>query len=548
MARFRVPALALGVALAAAACGGGSSSSSSSGSGGSGSATSEAASGSSAAGGSPTTAAPADVKLGGVLKAARAADVVIWDPAHINENDSLWAAAQTNGNLLMATPDGTGFQPYIAKSWKASADGKTYTFTIDPAAKFCDGSQITSADVLFSFARASKKDAIVSWQFPAGMKVTAPDPGTVVIALPEPNASFLSYMTLWGSAIVSKAYAAKVGDKGLAAKPLGSGPFCVESWKRGSEIVLKRNPNFWLKDAKGNRLPYLDGVDWSIVKDDNARVAEIQSKQADVITAVPPAQFAQLKSASGVVAGEAPLLGTISLFTSFKNPALADEKVRQALNYATDKEGIIKAVLFGRGKPALSPLFLANYTNESYGYPYDMAKAKELLAQSKFPKGFSVKITYTGGDSVAQQTLTILKDQWAQLGVKVDLVAVEEGVYFDTWSSGKWDMMWVKATNDIYDPAENLHFEMMGKEGGSDSGWTGFEDKALNALVLQAEKESDTTKRRALYDQIQKLYMAEGPQVYLFHPESLWATTDKVGGFQIYKTGLHPFMYTFLKS
>ena len=225
---------------------------------------------------------------------------------------------------------------------------------------------------------------------------------------------------------------------------------------------------------------------------------------------------------------------------------LKDEKVRQALNYATDKEGIIRAVLFGHGKQALSPLFLANYTNEEYGYPYDMDKAKALIAKSGFPKGGTLNATYVGGDSIAQQTLTILKDQWSKLGITLNLKPIEEGVYFSTWSSGKFDLMWVKATNDIYDPAENLHFEMMGKEGGSDSGFTGYENPALNKLVLAAEKEPNTTKRAALYKKIQQIYMADGPQVYLFHPSNLWATSSNVHGFQIYKTGLHPFMNTWI--
>lgn len=486
------------------------------------------------------------VKLGGTLVAARAADVVLWDPAHINENDSLWAGFQTNGNLILTTPDGKGFQPYIAKSWKVTSGGKTFTFQIDPNAKFCDGSPITANDVVFSFKRASAPKAIVSWQYPAKMKVRAQGKSTVVINLPTANASFLSYLTLWGTAVVSQSYAKKVGDKGLATKPLGSGPFCLDSWQRGSEIDLKRNPYFWLKDKQGNRLPYLDAVKWRIIKDDTARVVALQSGQVQVITPAPPAQFAQLKSSKDVVVGESPLLGTISLFTSFKVPALADQKVRQALNYATDKEGIIRAVLFGHGRQALSPLFLANYTTEKYGYRYNLAKAKQLMAQSGFPQGFSATITYTGGDSIAQQTLVILKNQWSQIGVKVDLKPIEEGVYFSTWSSGKWDMMWVKATNDIFDPAENLHFEMMGKAGGSDSGWSGYENPKLNALVLAAEKEINTAKRARLYDQIQRIYMAEGPQVYLFHPSNLWATRSNVRGFQIYRTGLHPFTNTWL--
>lgn len=528
--RLTVVLVLLVGAVGLAACGGGSSSSG--GSGGSGN----------------TEDAAGAVTLGGILTAARGADVQVWDPAQINDNDSLWAAFQTNANLIMASPDGKSLEPYVAKSWEVSPDGLTYTFVIDPAAKFCDGSQITAEDVVYSFNRAKNKDAVVSWQYPAGMEVSAPDPGTAVITLPEANVSFLSYLTLWGTAIVSKQYGEQVGDTGLAEKPLGSGPFCLKSWERGSQITLVRNENFWLKDKDGNRLPYLDEIDWKIVKDDNARLAELQSGQLDVATVLAPSQFASLEGAPGIVTGESPLLGTISLFTNLKVPALADKNVRQALNYATDKQAIIDGVLFGKGKPAMSTLFLANFTNEAYGYPYDLDKAKELMASSGFANGFPVTVTYVGGDSVAEQTLTILKDEWAKIGVDLKLKAIEEGVYFDTWSSGDWELIWVKATNDIYDPAENLHFNMMGEEGGSNSGFTGYTDPNLNKLVLAAEKETDETKRADLYDQIQKIYMADGPQVYLFHPEALWATSDKVGGFEIYKTGLHPFWYTYLKQ
>lgn len=506
-------------------------------------------------GGSGSTAAPDDSggavdapTVGGTLKAARAADVQNWDPAQINDNDSLWAGFQTNGNLLMASPDGTEFQPYIAQSWDISDDGLTYTFQIDPAAKFCDGSAITGSDVVYSVNRAKAPDAVVSWQYPADMKIDSPDPATVVITLPEANVSFLSYLTLWGTAVVSEKYAEEVGDEGLAAKPLGSGPFCLKSWDRGAQITLVRNDHFWLKDGNGVTLPYLDQIDWTIVKDDNARLAELQSGQIDVNTYVSPAQFGSLDGTPGIVAGESPLLGTIGLATNLKNPALADKNVRQALNYATDKQSIIDGVLFGRGQPALSPLFLADYTNESFGYPFDLAKAKELLAASAYPNGFPITVTYVGGNSVSEQTLTILKDQWSQLGVDLTLKAIEEGVYWDTWSGSDFELIWVKGTNDIWDPAENLHFNMMGKEGGSDSAFTGYSDPALSELVIAAEKELDRTKRQALYDQIQETFMADGPTVYLFHPVNLWATSDKVGGFKVYKTGLHPFWNTYLKK
>ena len=106
-----------------------------------------------------------------------------------------------------------------------------------------------------------------------------------------------------------------------------------------------------------------------------------------VITPVPPAQVNQLMSASGVTGGESPLLGTISLFTSFTNPMLKDEKVRQALNYATDKEGIIRAVLFGHGEQALSPLFLANYTTRGVRLPVRHGQGQGADRQVRVPEG-----------------------------------------------------------------------------------------------------------------------------------------------------------------
>src|SRR6185437_9835768 len=104
-------------------------------------------------------------------------------------------------------------------------------------------------------------------------------PNTVVLQLKTPSPAYLSYTTLWGSAITSRAYGQKVGAAGLADKPLGSGPFCLSKWQKGQEIDLARNPYYWLKDAQGNRLPYLDAIQWKIIPDDNARVLALESNQ-----------------------------------------------------------------------------------------------------------------------------------------------------------------------------------------------------------------------------------------------------------------------------
>jgi peptide/nickel transport system substrate-binding protein len=501
---------------------------------------------------SPTTSSNSSsgsVQPGGTLIAARAADAITWDPAVINENDSLWAAQQVEGTLIKVTPNGKGLEPYIAKSWSISPNGLVYTFHLNPLAKFCNGQQITSADVVYSFTRETSSTAIVSWQFPTGMKMSAPNAETVVLTLPKPEAAFASFLTLWGTAIVSKAYGEKVGSQGLATAPLGSGPFCLQRWQKGTEIDLVRNSYFWLKDSKGRRLPYLNAIKWRIITDDNARVLALESGQVSVITPVPAAQFAQLSQTSGIVASKGTLLGAMNLFVNTKKPCLSSVDVRQALNYALSEPPLIKAVLFGEGTYLGNPLFNARWSTNQYGYNFNLAKAKQLMAASPCAKGFATTAIYQAGDTEAQETLTILKSDWAAIGVQLNLESLESGTLYSDEDAGNFDMYWNLGTNDIYDPAENLHYEMLPVSAdGSDAGFTGWNDPTVTSLVLQAESVMNTSLRAQLYNQIQKIYVTQGPLVYLYTPDNLWATRSSVHGFSEYPTGAQDFMYTWLSS
>ena len=504
---------------------------------------------SSGSGSAANSGSSGSVQLGGTLVAARAADAITWDPAVINENDSLWAAQQVEGTLIKVTPNGKGLQPYIAQSWTISSNGLVYTFHLNPQAKFCNGQQITSADVVYSFTRETAKNAIVSWQFPAGMTMAAPDPQTVVLTLKQPEAAFASFLTLWGTAIVSKAYGEQVGSSGLATKPLGSGPFCLTSWQKGSQINLVRNKYFWLKDSQGRKLPYLNAITWKIISDDNARVLALESGQVQVITPAPAAQFSQLTSMSGIVATKGELLGALNLFVNTKKSCLSSVNVRQALNYALSEQPLINTVLFGQGTYLGNPLFNANWSTNQYGYHYDLAKAKQLMASSSCSSGFSTTAIYQAGDTEAQQTLTILKSDWASIGVQLSLEPLETGTLYADENDGNFDMYWNLGTNDIYDPAENLHYEMLPTSAdGSDAGFTGWSNPQVTSMVLQAESAMNNTERASLYNQIQKIYVTQGPLIYLYTPDNLWATTNKVHGFSEFPTGAQDFMYTWLSS
>jgi peptide/nickel transport system substrate-binding protein len=170
---------------------------------------------------------------GGTLIVARPADVNLWDPKFTNDNDSLWAQGQIFANLLQNSPDGTQTNPWLAESFTINDDSSVYTFILRRDAAFCDGSPITAQDVKYSFDRATEPDSNVSWQFPADPQVEVIDDYTVQITLSRPNVAFASYLTLWGSSILSKTYAETVGEEVMAQEPLGSGPFCLASWSKG---------------------------------------------------------------------------------------------------------------------------------------------------------------------------------------------------------------------------------------------------------------------------------------------------------------------------
>ena len=486
---------------------------------------------------------------GGTLIAGALADEVLFDQANTNDNPSIWAQQPIMDNLVRITPDGKGFVPDIAQSWQITDGGRIYTFQLNPQAKFCDGTQITSADVIYSYGRASNKNSGVSWQFPGLVSVTAQGPETVIVKLSQPSPAFLSYVTLWGTAISSKAYGEKVGTAGLTTKPLGSGAFCLASWQKGQETDFTRNPYYWKKDAQGNRLPYLDAIKLKIIPSDNSRILALESGQVEAVPEVPPALFNSLQGVAHVVTGESFLLGASVLVMNTRRPYFADVHIRQAMNYAVDKESIVKAVLFGHGQPSMDPVDLMNWHTPKYGYPFDLAKAQQLMAQSKFPHGFTTSVIIASGDTPTSEAMVIVKADLAKIGVTLNIMPLDSATANNDETSHNFDMWQGLGTGDIFDPSENLPFEMLPTSaGGQDAGYSGWSDPTLTKLVLAAVQEMNVQKRIADYDAIQRIFMQTGPSIELYNPQNLWATRDNVHGFQLYQTARRSFDTTWLSS
>ena len=487
-----------------------------------------------------TAAAAGEPQKGGVLTVARPGDANLWDPKFTNDNLSLWAQNQIYATLMQNSPDGKELRPWLAESYEFNDDATQVTFKLHDNAKFCDGTPITADDVKWSLDRGMDEDSAVSWQFFSSPKIEVVDPRTVKFTLDHPNVAFPNYLTLWGMSILSKAYADANGVEALSDKPLGSGPFCLDTWNKGQEIILKPNPGYWADDG-----PFVDEVHIKVVQDDNARVLQVQTGEVDIALDVPYAQVEALKSVQGVEVGVDTLYGTAAIPLNQKTvPQFADKKVRQAMAYAIDRQALVDAVLLGEGEVAKSPFYGPNilYWTGDYEIPFDLDKAKQLMAESSAPDGFAAELLIPSGDSMAQQTAVILKDQLAKINIDITITPVESGTWWEMWSGGTYQMLYKLGTNDVIDPAENMPFDFWSKEeGGSDAAFTGYHNDRIVELSKQAEGEFDTAKRAEMYRELQQIAMDDVPQLWLFHPSNRWATRDNIEGFSVFPTGLHRF-------
>jgi peptide/nickel transport system substrate-binding protein len=494
--------------------------------------TAAAAAPTTAAQAAPTTAA---AKAPVVLKMARNAEPTLFVPWLIDDNTALFTLANVYDGLLRVTKDGAGVEPALATTWDTSADGLTWTFNLRPGVKFSDGTPLTSNDVKVSLdlARAGQRSV---WKDPykAIKEVQAPDPTTVKIIVTAPHAPLLSELAMF-PAWIMKADMATATDakdyddtKNWASK--GTGAYYTESWKKGDPVILKRNPNYW------KNTPAVDEVRIEYVPDDNTRVLKLQGGEDDIVDFVPFSQLAALSAQPGIKAQNFLIQQTTFIILNVTKPPLNDVKVRQALNYATDKEAIIKSVFFGQGEVMKAPIPLGTYVDKnSPGYPYDLAKAKALIAESSVPNGFTLPMVVANNNQDRVNTAIILKDQWAKIGVTVDVQQLDAATArAATRGEGNFMANPTAWTNDMNDPTQVVNYEMRGGEGsGSFAYWTRYNNPELNDMITAADLEPDPVKREAAYVAIQRIHLNDAPLVYIANLGATAGWRSNVNGFLI---------------
>ena len=243
------------------------------------------------------------VTRGGQMVFGRNADSLFLDPVLNDANLDIWILTNLYDTLLQPTDDGKSVRPGLASAYVLSQDGKTMRLTLRNGVKFADGSPITAADVKFSLDRARNPDNGAWNGLLESIASVAGSGNLITLTLKHADPTLPAALATFNAGIMSqKLFNAAAGAndadkaKAFAEKPVGSGPFVLSEWKRGSYMVLKRNPYYWKKGEDGKSLPYLDTLRFEIIPDDNTRILKLQAGEIQGAEFIPLSRVAELKA------------------------------------------------------------------------------------------------------------------------------------------------------------------------------------------------------------------------------------------------------------
>jgi peptide/nickel transport system substrate-binding protein len=469
---------------------------------------------------------------GGNLTFAAVQDAQSMNATTVFDNNSIWIFEQIFQTLYTVTNNGKSVIPQLATSYKVSADKKTYTFTLRHGVKFSTGKPMTSADVKFSLDQNTK--ASQGWGFinTAIKSVSAPSPDTVAVHLKYPWAPLLADLSIFANGIVPANYGGET-EAQFYTHPVGTGPFKWDYWHKGSALRLVRNPLYWEKGK-----PYLNSITWTDVPNDNTRQLQLKGGQAQIDQFPAWSTVASLKAAQGV---------NMHLFNSTQTNYMAfnelrkpfqDVHVRRAISLAINRNALVKAVLFGNGKPAnsLFPPQVPFYQAATPGLQYNLAAAKQEMAKSSVPHGFSTTIVIPAGNSDYLTISTIVQSELKPLGIKVKIQQLDPNTENTQTQSLKYDTTLTLWTMDIADPDELATFAVDPKSGAK-SFFTTYNNPQVIKQTHAAQRTLSTAKRQQYYNFVQSQSAKDAFMAFLYYSPYPYATTSNVHGFFVTPLG-----------
>lgn len=466
------------------------------------------------------------------------ANIVGLDPADLNDNLSMTASRTMLQGLYGFDKDMKMIQ-VLAESTDVNAEATEYVVHLRHGVVFHDGAPFNAAAVKTSFDRArDPANHLKRASLYAPIKsVDVVDNYTVKITLNAPFGAFINNLAHQAFAISSPKAIAAYG-KDLTRHPVGTGPYKFVSWETDTLKVVK-NDHYWKPG-----LPKIDSLTIRSTPENGSRLAMLQAGEAQFIYPMPPelVKVVEKNPAIDIVASKSIYARYVAMNTMRK--PFDDVRVRQAMNYAVDKNAFLKVVFNGYGAPLDAPLpaNLSGYSKQD-AYPYDPAKAKKLLAEAGYPNGFET-VLWGANSTIAQRGMQFLQQQFAAVGVKVSVDPLESGVaaakiwnvktpedattmmYYSAWSASTGDADW------------GLRPLFYGKAFPPTLFNTAYyANPKVDADIEAGLTTADAAKRTVAYQDAQALIWKDAPWIFLVSDDNVAAKSKKLSGIYVLPDG-----------
>ncbi len=415
--------------------------------------------------------------------------------------------------------------PNLAERYEI-VDPYTIVFEIRKNVKFHDGTPLTPDDVLFTFQRimdpAVKSPAATFYQ---DVESVTAEANKVIFKLKKPMAnSLLPNFAGVNSSIISKAFLEK--GENLQLKTNGTGPFYLAEYVPGNYLVLKKNPYYFVEG-----LPYLDEIRVLFMPEEISRVAALKNGDIDLARIYEPLNLRQFPTQAFKIYRSPVLSYYLIGFNTTRGP-LKDPKVRNALNYAINREAIVKIVAFGEGvatgpmNPLVQPWALLPKDFEEY--KYDPSKAKKLLSEAGYPNGFEFEIV-TSQRYNFEKVAQVIQAQLAEIGVRVKIDLVEWGIFISRWRESNFDAF-ISMNSGSIEP--DIQFFRHFATGGSTNVFK-YSNTTVDQLLELGRNTVEVDKRKEIYDELQRILVKDSPVIFLYCSNQIFVSDSSIEGFKL---------------
>ena len=486
-----------------------------------------------------------------IFRYNESAGILTLDPIYAKDLPHIWACNQVF-NSLVAFDDKMNLVPMVAKSWDISEDGLRYTFHLRNDVQFHEDTCflqprfVTAEDFVYSFNRVVDKhlNSPGTWIFSAvrhdddHYAFTALDDTTFQIELSKPFPPFLGILSMTYASVVPHEAVEYYGDD-FRSHPVGTGPFKFQYWKEGVKLVFRKNPNYFERDAAGERLPYIDAVSVSFLIDKQVAFLEFIKGKFDFMSGIDARYKDELLTYDGLLRKKydgkielitEPYLNT-EYFTFFLDPndSLGPERskaLRQAVSLSIDREKMLRYLRNGIGEPGTGGMIPAGLPGHSatIGYGYDPKRAQHLVAENRL-EGHLIELSTVADYADIGK---FVQSQVEQIGLQCKMEVMPPATLRSMRSNGSLPFFRSSWVADYPDAENYLSLFVTQNFAPAGPNYSHYSNPKYDLLFDKALKCNDLQKRAEYYTEMDSLMMRDAPVVVLFYDEVLRFVNERV--------------------